>query len=381
MMVKKYLSLMLATCCLCLSAIGCSNNNDSKVKENNSSTTEYSNSDNNSNSTEYFKILPSTFTDEYIICANNMNLEIAKNLTMISGFKFNVLSKEPLADSDVSVDIDTSVPYDIIYNETVEAKGKFTESICLQYNNMDWKEYKKLELNPDNDAFLELNSKISEEYNRLTDEQFPQFYNNTYTVQFVNNKINAVEKINKMEVTVKGKIYNVDLGNIQFVDYPEENVGKHDLYFNSAGCAGLNIAGSKDGIISIPPRNATVNRDIKIKNILLANKSDTISINKVDIDLVSDEATINQEWKKGVDFEIDKGTEITFNFEIKDTNFAKNLNYAVNIYILVEYEADGKTYVASTQALCESRFDSQTLYAMYKDNIDFSSYFDNYPIR
>lgn len=365
MIVKRYLCLMLAACCFCLSATGCSNNNDSKAEENNSSTS------------EYFKILPSEFTDDYIICTNNMDLEIAKNVTMMSSFKFNVLSKEPLTDSDVSVDIDTSVPYDIIYNETVETKGKFPDYVCLQYNNMDWKEYDKLMRNPESDAF----SKITEEYGSLTDEQFPQFYDNTYTVQFVNDKINAGEKINKMEVTVKGKKYNVDLGNIQFVDYPEKNVGEHDLAFKSAGCAGVNIAGSKDGIIPIPPREATVNKDIKIKDIRLANKSDTISVNSVDIDLISDDATINQKWKKGVDFEIDKGTELTFNFKFKDTKFAENPNYAVNIYILVEYEADGKTYVASTQALCESRFDSHMLYAMYKDNIDFSSYFDVNPMR
>lgn len=365
MIVKKHLCLILAACCLCLSATGCSNN-DSKAEENNSSTT------------EYFKILPSEFTDEYIICTNNINLEIGLDLeTMMSSFKFNVLSKEPLTDGDVSVDIDTNAPYDIIYNETVEAKGKFPDYVCLQYNNMDWKEYDKLMRNPESDAF----SKIAEEYDSLTDEQFPQFYDNTYTVQFVNDKINTVEKLDKMEVTVKGKKYNVDLGNIQFVDYPEKNVGEHDLAFKSAGCAGVNIAGSKDGIISIPPREATVNKDIKIKDIRLANKSDTISVNSVDIDLISDDATINQEWKKGVDFEIDKGTELTFNFKFKDTKFAENPNYAVNIYILVEYEADGKTYVASTQALCESRFDSHMLYAMYKDNIDFSSYFDVNPMR
>lgn len=373
MIAKRYLCLMLAACCFCLSATGCSNNDDSKEKD--------KDKENNSSTSEYFKILPSEFTDEYIICTNNMDLEDAKDWTMVSDFKFNVLSKEPLTDSDVSVDIDTNVPYYIIYNETVEAKGKFPDYVCLQYNNMDWKEYDKLKLDPNDNAFLELTSKIAEEYDSLTDEQFPQFYDNTYTVRFVPDKINAGEKIDKMEVTVKEKKYNVDLGNIQFVDYPEINVGEHDFYFNSAGCAGVNIAGGKDGIISIPPRNATVNKDIKIKDIRLANKSDTISVNSVDIDLISDDATINQEWKKGVDFEIDKGTELTFNFEIKDTKFAENPNYAVNIYILVEYEADGKTYVASTQALCESRFDSHMLYAMYKDNIDFSSYFDVNPMH
>ncbi|MGN1457839.1 MAG: hypothetical protein ACI4XP_07790 [Acutalibacteraceae bacterium] len=361
MKVKKCLSLVLVASCLCLSAIGCSNNNDSKVKENNNSTTESSVSY-NSNSAEYFKILPSALTDEYIICVNNMNLEIVKGWTMMPSFKFNVLSKEPLTAGDVSVKLDKDMPFDVIYNETDESDGKFADYICCLYNNIDLSKMS--------------DSKIAEEYDSLTDEQFPQFYNNTYTVQFDSQIIIAPETIKKMEVTVKGKTYNVDLGKIQFVEYPEENVGEHNLAFNSMGGSGINIKGSKNGIISLPSKDATVNKDIKIKDIRLANKSDTISINKVDIDLTSDDKTVSQEWKKGTDLEIKKGTDVTFNFEIKDTKFAENPNYAVNIYILVEYEADGKTYVASTQALCESRFDSQTLYAMYKDNIDFSPYFN-----
>lgn len=361
MKVKKCLILMLAVGCLCLSAIGCSNNNDSKVKENNSSTIESSVSY-NSNSAEYFKILPSELTDEYIIFVNNMNTEIAKDWTMAPYFTFNILSKEPLTEGDVSVNIDTNTLYDVIYSHTVEAKEKFADYICCLYNNIDLSKMS--------------DSKIAEEYNSLTDEQFPQFYNNTYTVNFNTNFINQSETINKMEVTVKGKIYNVDIGNIQFVEYPERNVGEHNLAFNSIGCAGKLPRSNKDGIISVPPRDATVNKDIKIKDIRLANKSNTISINKVDIDLTSDDKTVSQEWKNGTDLEIKKGTDLTFHFEIKDTKFAENPNYAVNIYILVEYEADGKTYVASTQASQKSEFDNQTLYAMYKDNIDFSPYFN-----
>lgn len=37
-------------------------------------------------------------------------------------------------------------------------------------------------------------------------------------------------------------------------------------------------------------------------------------------------------------------------------------------------------YVTSNQVLCETRYDSQLLYAMYKDNIDFKSYFEVNPI-
>lgn len=371
MIAKKILSLVLAVCFLCLTAAGCSDNGSSGVNENDNSVK------------EYFKVLPSAFTDNYIVCINKMDLEIEKGSTMMPTFNFHVLSKEPLADSDVSVNIDTDIPYQVFYNESTEYEGKFADYICLQYNKMDWNKLKKAENTSDEEEFLAYKAKIDSEYESLSDEQFPHFYDNSYTVQFDIKAINGTEKINEIEVIIKDFSTKVDIGTISFLNYrsEKENVGDYDLSFNSAGCAGVNIAGNADGLITVPPQGAKVNKDIKIKDIYLLNESDTLSINKIDIDLMSEDANINQEWKKGEDFEIAKGTEATFNFEIKDTKFAENQNYAVNIYILIEYEADGEMYVTSNQILCETKFDGQILYAMYKDNIDFRPYFKVYPME
>lgn len=353
---KRIISSALAVCLLCLSVSGCAKNGSSSPLEQTDGTK------------EYLKILPSNFTDGYIVCTNKMDLEIEKGSTTTPAFSFNVLSKEPLSDGDVSVNIDTDIPYDVIYNETTEQKGKFEEYICLQYNKANAE-------NIDN-------SVIDSEYASLSDKQFPQFYNNQYTVQFDINAINGGEEINEIEVIIGDFSVKEDIGTISFINYrsQKENVGDFDLSFNSAGIAGVNIAGYAGGIISVPPQDAAVNNDVIIKDIYLLNESDTLSVNKVDIDLVSDDTRINQEWKKGEDFEIQKGTKATFNFETKDTKFKKNLNYAVNLYIIVEYEADGEMYVTSNQVLCETRYDSQLLYAMYKDNIDFKSYFEVNPI-
>lgn len=367
---KKLLSFVLVFCFLCIAATGCSGNDASSTDKHNETTK------------EYLKTLPSSFTDGYIVCINKMDLEIEKGSTTVPAFNFNVLSKEPLADGDVSVNIDTDIPYNVIYTETTEQKGKFADYICLQYNDTDWNKLKEAENSSDEEEFLAYKSKIDSEYASLSDKQFPQFYNNQYTVQFDINAINGGEEINEIEVIIGDFSVKEDIGTISFINYrsQKENVGDFDLSFNSAGIAGVNIAGNADGLISVPPQDATVNKDVMIKDIYLLNESDTLSINKVDIDLVSDDTNINQEWKKGEDFEIEKGTEVTFNFEIKDTKLVENLNYAVNLYILIEYEADGEMYVTSNQVLCETRFDSQTLYAMYKDNIDFRSYFEVYPM-
>lgn len=378
MKMKKCLSLMLAFGCLCLSAIGCSNNSENKTSESNSSVAEasanYSSADETSDSDitiEYLKTLPSEMTDEYVVCAKKMNLEIIDGSTPNPTFTFNILSKEPLQDGDVSVSFFDDIYFEPLYSESVEVNGKFAEYMCVQYNKIDWNEYK-------NSA---VNTKIHQEYDSLTDEQFPHFYNNTYTASFKSNPVNIPTTINKMTVKIKDKTYTVDIGNISTYENYENNVGEHDLAFDSPSMVGLAMAYNTDGIISMPTRDATANKDIKIKDIRLDNKSDTISINKVDIELTSNGETTNKEWKKGEELEIAKDTELAFNFKIKDTDFAKNPNYAVNIYLVVEYESDGKTYSAYTSASYGSNCDSTLLYAMYKDNVDFSSYFEQRPIE
>ncbi len=370
MTAKKFLSAVSAVCVLCVIAAGCSDNGAADAEK-----------DDNTQS-EYFEILPSAFTNDYIVCVNKMDLEIEKGGTMMPTFNFDVLSKEPLEDGDVSVNIDTDIPYEVFYSETAEYEGKFADYICLQYNNMDWNELKQIESSSDEEEFLSYKSKIDSEYENLSDEDFPQFYDNKYIVQFDTNAINGTEEIHEIEVCVGDFSSTEDIGTISFFNYrtERENVGDYDLSFDSIGCAGVNIAGNAEGRITVPSRDATAKNDITIKDIYLLNDSDTISVNKVDIDLVSDDLNINQEWEKGEDLEIEKGTEVTFNFEIKDTGFVENQNYAVNIYIAVEYESDGETYLANTQALCETEFDGQLLYAIYNDDIDFRPYFEVYPM-
>lgn len=373
MRVKRFLALAIAGCLL-LGAVGCSTEGGDSSGNGEKST---------SDTSEIYKIMPSALGDEYIICVNELDLEIEKDYTMYPGFGLHILSKQPLSDGDVEVDLGNFASCELSFNESIEQKGKFNEEICLQYNDADWKKLKTAEDGTDDEELLEYWVKTDEEYAALSDELFPHFYDNSYAVYIDMNTINPGSEIDEMEVIINGDSTTVDIGTISFLEYRSErdNVGDYDLLFNSVGSMGVNIGGRSDGLMTLPPQVAEVNEDVVIKDIYLLTNSDTLSIENVSIDLTSDDLNINQKWKKGEDFEIEKGCEATFNYELKDTKFAENLNYSVNIYILIEYESGGETYVADNQVLCETRYNSQMMYAMYKDNIDFSSYYEVYPMQ
>ena len=119
-------------------------------------------------------------------------------------------------------------------------------------------------------------------------------------------------------------------------------------------------------------------KNVKIKNFKLDNKLNKLSIEEANINIQSDDETINQQWKPGQEVSIPAGAKVSLDIKIKDEDYVKQLAYAVNIYLILEYEDNGKNYIARNSILCESSFESQILYAMYKDKVDMNSYFMDY---
>ena len=368
---RKCISILLTAACLCVSAVGCSQENE-KDTSNTVSTAE-SGTDTHVDA-EYFKVLPGKLKDDYVICPNKANIEIIRGQTTWSVYSFDIISAKPVEDSDIKVEIDTAIPYTLVIEDSVESNDKFEQDLCLYYNGFDQEKLNDIELHLAQKENAEMLAKINEEYEKLTDDQFPHFYKRRCRVQFLWSDDIPEQVIEQMEVTIKDKTYNIDIGEIKFEENPEKgDVGEYDLEFDSAGIGGYDIQTNESGIIYLPPFEASVKKDIKIKNIRLLNKSETISVDNVSIDIEDEDASFNQEWKKGKDLELSKGSKATFNFQIKDTASEKTLNYAVNIFMIVEYESGGKTYIAEAEADCESTLRPHVLYAVYNDNINIMS--------
>lgn len=335
---------------------------------------------------EYIKKLPSKFNEDEspIICVNDLNLEFIGKSTVNSGFSFDVLSKEPLDENSVKVNIDIQTEYTLLPSETKKIEGKFDKQCCLQYNSFDLKYFNQLKLSDKYDDIVklkEINTAIDSEYESLIDEMFPSFYHNMFYVQFktFSENINQDEFFSKVDFIINDKTYTVDIGNVfinnSLPEASKSDYGEYDLLFDSLGRMGVNIEQNENGLITLQDYEMTCKKDIKINKVKLSNNSDSLSIEQASFNFLNDDTIKNQEWKPGEQLSVPAGTKLSANFVIKDTKFINKPNYAVNIYIVIEYEVDGKVYLAQTQALCESKQESQTLYAMYKDKIEMASCF------
>lgn len=373
---KVMLSGLVLVMCTCF--VGCSNNESKEEKTN--------------SDFQYMNKLPSPFTedDAPVICVNKLNLEIIDGVTMDTGFTFHVLTKSPLDDNSLQMDIDIDTKYELIRSDPIECSGKFEDYICLQYNNMDWNYLKELELRANSEGasnvpgYEKMIKDIDTEYEKLNKDAFPHFYDNEFYCQFDPSKenMNKNESFSTINLTINGESYTVDIGNVYFnytKKYPQSSeFGDYDLQFDEIGRADYGISYNKDGIIGLDDYEMTANKDVKIKNIKIVNQSDEFSLDEVNFTITSDDIVMDQQWKKGEEIAIPAGSDIFVDFKIKDTEFISQPNYAVNVYLILEYEVDGAEYIADTQACCNTRYDSNMLYAMYKDKIDMISYFNDY---
>ncbi len=384
---KKCTAFLLAATCLSAFAAGCSQGNKDDSSDTNSKAESGIVIKRES---EYFKVFPGELKDDYVICAGKADLEIIEDIDEAadedvlsdSSYNFSIISAEPLDDSDIKVEIDTNVPYTVSFWESVESKEKFEQDLCLQYNKFDGN---------NNDERTE--KRINAEYEMLTDDQFPHYYTKLCTVAFgregsakEENEAESLyipaecfiseESINEMKVSVKGKAYDVNIGEIKFETNTEPgDDGENALSFESDSYGRTNLYTiDNGGIISLTKYQADIKNDIIIKDIKLLNKSETLSLDEVSI---GEDYLDIREWKKGEDLELSKDSQVYFNFTFKDTAFEKIHDGILKVYLAIEYESGGKTYTANEVLDFQCNIaDPHMLYAIYNDNIDLESYYD-----
>lgn len=379
-MKKKTIAILLMVCAVITTA--CSGVKNDKSSSGDAAAVETQNA--KAEDTKYFTKFPSKLDkDDYVICTYENNQEIYKGMTANAGFVFHILSSEELKDGDVKVDMNCKNKYTLSKDETEHHKGKFAMNVCMLYNDIDWGRLKKLQMSDkkeDKDEFIKIDNDMDDEYSTLKDDQFPEYYDNEYGIQFEIKDEFVNEEINSMTLNIKGKEYTLDIGRLIFYDsYESADDAVSDVcYFSEYGRINYDIYYNKNGEIELSLCELSADKDVVIKDIKILNKDKSMSLKEVNFESDVDGVSLNQVWKKGNDIPVKGGETLTMNFIVQDKNFCEKECYGANVYIDVEYELDGKIYTASNQAICHTKYDNETLYAMFKDGVDTKVYLAEY---
>ncbi len=327
----------------------------------------------------YLKNQPSFINegDSPIICVNNLNLEMRDDIVN-QGFTFNILSKEPLNLDDVNVVLDTDRTFKILEPSSTFTKEKFSLDLYLQYNCIDEVSYRKN------------NIAIQEEYDSISKDDCPEFYNNEFYLQFDSDKILKDEVILNADFIINGIEYNVDLGNIYFnqmedTENNDELYGDYDLSFNSVGRFNSRVPFNENGLIYTTDYELNANTDVTIKDILINNQNDEFaSVQGATFYTIEDDDSLTpyKSYEPGDTIDIEANTRLFANFLIEDIEFKRTpIEYASNLYFTIKYESGGKNYITKTITSIESINESEELYVMHKDDVDLTDYYIEHTIE
>lgn len=363
----KRLFISILSLCVLISAFvtGCSNN---KQKE----------------EMKYFKVMPSQLEEgEYVICSNELNIVMDKNLTLMRGFSFRIISKEPLVDGDVEVKFNNlSATYNMSPLNSEYSDQLFSKKVLLSYNNFDWEAHHKLEwggTEEDRNKYFEIENEIQEEYEKISDDSIVKMY---ITECRININMDDVSKdeddiIDKMTVIIKGKEYSVDLGKL-VLKYGEDKSEygpdpEYNLILKSGGRYGVNFGSGKDAEVYIPSYDAETKKEIVIKDVRLIHSDDKKSVESVGFSVEGDNS-ISQKWTSGDEIVIPAESRVSISPNINDMNLIDKLHYSTNVYFEIIYEVDGHLYKVRNQVIGETRYPAEEFYASFKDNVDMMKY-------
>ena len=376
---KKRILILAATCLVAVSGCmtGCSKDNNS---ENTKNSDDSNKNEENKNGTDenfiteydaFFTKFPSEIKNgEFVICANENNQEIIEGISGNPSFTFHIFSAKELNKGDVRIVMDTKNDYTVQKSESVLINEKCNVKLCLLYNELDLGILNKIKIGGD----------IRSEYESLTDDMFPDYYDSCFTVNFDINKKFCEEEINNIKVIIKGREYDVNIGKIVFRKIDEdsyERSGYFNIAVNNEHCTYDSVG--KDDEISYSIVNLA-NNGITIKEIRLLNDDENISLECVDIGTSSEEGWEKRHiWEKnGQELSISSGDEVEITFYVKDENLSDKINYAADYIFEIVYEYNGKMYSNYTQTAFSTDFCSQLTYGLLKDGLDISNIVDNY---
>lgn len=337
---------------------------------------------------KYFKVMPSQLEDgEYVICSNELNIVMDKNLTMIRSFVFRIISKEPLVDGDVEVKFDKlSASYNIEPLSCAYFEDPFSKNVLLTYNDFDWESYYKLKWSSteeDKNKYFEIQNEIQDEYEKISGDSIVKMYITECRINFNMDDVSKDEDdiIDKMIVVIKGKEYSVDLGKL-VLKYGEDKSEygpdpEYNLILKSGGRYGVNFGGGKDAEVYIPSYDADTKKEIVIKDVRLIHSDDKKSVESVGFSVEGDNS-ISQKWTSGDEIVIPAESKVSISPNINDVNLIDKLHYSTNVYFEIIYEVDGHLYSVRNQVIGETRYFIDEFYASFKDNVDMKKYYNVY---
>lgn len=330
-------------------------------------------------------IFPVIEEDYWDIFDYNCNMVYDYAFISMNGLRFTLLSASPLENGDITVASDTGL--DMIaeispFNGEEESCTMY-EDVFLLYQGVTPEElraysYRGLSGERQGEIY-----NLIQKFRSLDESQIPTIYRYTLSLIAIDTTADGeVITANEMTVTINGESKTYKLGTIssrseesrEFVIDPDYNLN----CFDCLGSFGQAVDVSEDGRSVLNNLQYNAVNDVTLTGMRFY-KNDAIEIRKVSVTQTTDDgATIDTEWNITKPFKLSAGETIVLNVEIADPFFAGTLGGWDAIYLLIEYQYNGKTYELGMPFYCVQTLDDPFAYIAMEDGIDILSYYTDY---
>lgn len=327
------------------------------------------------------------------LACKNTNIVFYKNLSGSQGIEFELVTSFPFEADELTIEVDCSdsnISYSMdCYQNIQEEDDLFPFYIYQSYQGIDWKyigEFaEKLDENGDMtiekaQEFEKLQNMYIDEYQtELEQGGLPRLYKYTIGINFDLNKLNTVEHINAIILTLRGETKRFDFDHFTLdaeKEFEFENIG----ISNTFGIYDAPINISNDGLIDLTYIDLQSQEPFTLTGVSIYGE-DLLDIMECSVIITQkDGAVTEMKWDGKTPMQILRDETARINIICKDPQLAGVLEAMTTKYIMIHYlSSDNKECAEVVQGIYRMR---QGLYDLYAESegINILSYYLNYNI-
>lgn len=236
------------------------------------------------------------------------------------------------------------------------------------------------EQTPESAAFQEKELEYWDEYRSLDMSTLPEFYVygvDVFLPSVAQEQGIIPETVERCTVTFNGKSYAVAFGKWIFHDSFPDALKQYSPYVQQRNYALLSITGGlcTEGYLNLQSVfDLGVSKDVTVTGIsVYEDKAEVVGAH-IYIDNGEGETSSDYYWDASMPFDLLNGTQAVIDIIIRDDSF-KNYEIGRSIYLILDYESDGRPFRIVTPCNLTRRTNAAEAYLMVFENVDMNDYY------
>lgn len=312
--------------------------------------------------------------ENVVISLDKFDYFFYKNTSSVTTISFDIYSLKELEEKNIDVSLEAACPYSV---EVLKQEDEKLELFNLMtYMGVDWKELYRMMIE-ETDKFEELTDAYSKQYDKL--KEVPVLHSYNVCVQFdMTGPEFSEENISEIEVSVDGKTYKINAGNIVLNREFQLDREYEGIELNSFSYFEIPFDINQDGTTVLPEYSFVAKEKIRIDDFKISHPD--FNIQSFELQVEENGNVRNEKITDLKGIEIEEGANVTIYATVQSNKLAESFSYGASGLQIMEYTLlkENIPQKAFNEFIIRTRLRAFDFYGHYVDNIDTLSYYYDY---